>query len=98
MEWVTSGSRRETAVEDEKRSRDAAQLGEHLVCKQPALNGGVYRTGPLLKTPQLSAVIKPFPRVQFHHQSRCLDGFPEASLVGEFANGSGEWCARLRWS
>ena len=76
MEWVTSGSRRETAVEDEKRSRDAAQLGEHLVCKQPALNGGVYRTGPLLKTPQLSAVINPLPRVQFHYQSRCLNELP----------------------
>ena len=79
MEWVTRSSRSETAVEN--LSRDVAQQGEHLLCKQPALNAVVYRTGTLLKTPQLSAVSKPLPRVQFHHNSRCLDGLP-AGLSG----------------
>ncbi len=98
MERGIIGSRRGNVVEDEKRSRDAPQLGEHLLCKQPALNAAVYSTGPLLKTPQLSAVIKPLPTVQFHHQIRSLDGFPEASLAGKLANRTGEQCASLRWS
>ena len=98
MERGIIGSRRGNVVEDEKRSRDAPQLGEHLLCKQPVLNAVVYRTGTLLKTPQLSAVINPHPTVQFHHQSRCLDDLPEASLAGELATGTGEQGASLRWS
>jgi len=76
MERGIIGSRRGNVVEDEKRSRDAPQLGEHLVCKQPALNALVHRTGTLLKTLELSAVINPLPRVQFHYQSRCLNELP----------------------
>ena len=97
MEWGIIGSRRGNVVGTGKLSRDAAQLGEHLLCKQPALNAVVYRNGTLLKTPQLSAVINPHPTVQFHHQSRCLDGFPEASLAGKLANRTGEQCASLCW-
>ena len=79
MEWVTSGSRRGNAVMIGTRSRDAAQLGEDLPCKQPALNAVVYRTGRLLKTPQLSAVMKRLKRVQFHHQSRCLNDLQDTN-------------------
>ena len=81
MEWGIIGSRRGNVVGTGKLSRDAAQLGEHLLCKQPALNAVVYRTGTLLKTPQLSAVIKPLPTVQFHHQSRCLKCLQDAIPV-----------------
>ena len=97
MERGIIGSRRGNVVEDEKRSRDAPQLGEHLLCKQPDLNAVVYRTGTHLKTPQLSAVIKSIPQVQVHDQGRCLDDIPEASLAGELANRTGEQYASLCW-
>jgi len=91
MERGIIGSRRGNVVGTGKLSRDEAQLGEHLLCKQPALNALVHRTGTLLKTPQLSAVIKPLPTVQFHHQIRSRDGFPEASPAVETTPGSGHW-------
>ena len=91
MEWGIIGSRRGNVVGTGKLSRDAAQLGEQLLCKQPVLYSVVYSTGTVLKTPQLSAVIKPLPTVQFHHQIRSLDGFPEASLTVETTPGSGHW-------
>ena len=78
MEWGIIGSRRGNVVGTGKLSRGAALLGEHLLCKQPVLNAVVYRTGPFLKTPQLSAVISHFPRVQFHHQSRYLKSLLDA--------------------
>ena len=78
MERGIIGSRRGNVVGTGKLSRDGAQLGEHLLCKQPALNAVVYRTGTLLKTSQLSAVINALPTVQLHHQIQCLDDLPEA--------------------
>ena len=74
-QWLTS---RERGRDRKAVAGYAAQLGEHLLCKQPALNAVVYRTGPLLKTPQLSAVMKRLKRVQFHHQSRCLNDLQDA--------------------
>ena len=50
MERGIIGSRRGNVVGTGKLSRDEAQLGEHLLCKQPALNALVHRTGTLLKT------------------------------------------------
>ncbi len=73
------------------RSRDEAQVREHLFCKQPAPNAVIYRTGRLLKTPQLLAVINPLPRVQFRHQSRWLDGIPDALPAGETSPGILHW-------
>ena len=98
MEWGIIGSRRGNVVGTGKLSRDAAHLGEHLLCKQPARNAVVYSTGTLLKTPQVSAVMNPNPTVQFRHQSRCLDDLPEGSLAGKLANRTGEQCASFRWS
>jgi len=79
MERGIIGSRRGNVVGTGKLSRDEAQLGEHLLCKQPALNALVHRTGTRLKTLELSAVIHPLPKVQLRHQSRCLEDLPEAS-------------------
>ena len=79
MERGASGSRRENMGKNVTRSRDAAQVREHLLCKQPALHAVVYSVGFPLKTPQLSAVMNPFPRVQCHHQSRCLNGLHDTS-------------------
>lgn len=73
MERGTSGSRRENTGKEAKRLRYVTQLGENLLFKQPALDAVVYRTRHLLKTPYLSAVMTRLPRVQFHHQSRCLN-------------------------
>jgi hypothetical protein len=77
MEWGIIGSRRGNVVGTGKLSRDAAQLGEHLLCKQPALNAVVNKTVFFLKTPQVSAVIKSLPKVQFNHQSRYLNGLQD---------------------
>ena len=60
-----------------QKLRYAAALGEDLPCKQPALNAVVNRTVFFLKTPQVSAVIKSLPKVQFHHQSRYLNGLQD---------------------
>ena len=75
-QWLTS---RERGRDRKAVAEDAAQLGENLRFKHPVLNALVHRTGPLLKTRQLSAVIHPLPTVQLRHQSRCLEDLPEAS-------------------
>jgi hypothetical protein len=91
MEWGIIGSSRGNVVGTGKLSRDAAQLGEQLLCKQPALNAVVYRTGPRHVSPQLSAVINPLPWVHFDHQSRLLDGIPEAFATGKTTPSSVHW-------
>ena len=45
MERGTSGSRRENMGKNVTRSRDEAQVREHLFCKQPAPNAVFYSTG-----------------------------------------------------